>query len=369
MTLEFAAHKQLGPFAYEAEFAAGDEIVVLFGHSGAGKSITLAMIAGLMRPDEGRIVIDGRVVFDSTAGTNLSPQLRNTGYVVQDLALFPHMTVAENIAFGMARAVEPRERVRQLLEMFRLEGFEERRPKTLSGGQQQRVALARALAREAKVLLLDEPFSALDESLRAGLRRELLRLKERLGITIVFVTHDLREAHLLADRVAVFDNGRLLQFGTRDTIFRRPYTRRVAELTGVTNILPATVREAAGEYALVDSAGMALRCAVPPGMTFHTGRAVDLAIRAERVILRRSIPSGPAPSNFVEGRIVSEDAYGSTHVLRFQTDSASHATIEVEIAARPYEVLGVANEKRWTLELPPEDIHMMTADGEAPTPV
>ena len=363
MTLEFSARKRLGAFSYEADFSAGDELVVLFGHSGAGKSITLAMIAGLLRPDAGRIELDGRLLFDSASSIDMQPQSRNTGYVVQDLALFPHMSVAENVAFGMPPGSDRHERVQELLAMFRLDGFESRRPRTLSGGQQQRVALARALARDARVLLLDEPFSALDESLRADLRRELLRLKERLALTIVFVTHDLREAHLLADKLAVFDNGRLLQFGTRDEIFRQPLARRVAELTGVTNILPASIRRIDEGYALVDTNGIELRCCVPAASTLRVGDAADVAIRAERVILRRSVPAEQGLSNFIEANLVSEAAYGASHTLEFATATSTPLAFEVEIAARPYDVLGIAHQKAWTLELPPDDMHLMAAGG------
>ncbi|MGH2611400.1 MAG: ABC transporter ATP-binding protein, partial [Tepidiformaceae bacterium] len=192
MTLDFRATLQLGSFNYEAALSAAGEILVLFGHSGAGKSVTLQIIAGLLRPDSGRIVVDGRCVFDSATGANVAPQDRHVGYVVQNLALFDHLTVRQNIAFGLPRRAPP-SRVDELMAMLGISQLEKRRPRTLSGGQQQRVALARALAREGRLLLLDEPFSALDESLRSSLRRELLRLRRELGLTIVFVTHDLRE--------------------------------------------------------------------------------------------------------------------------------------------------------------------------------
>lgn len=359
MSLSFSAYVALGGFSYEASFEAGDELVVLFGHSGAGKSITLAMIAGLLRPEGGRIVVDGEVVFDSAGGVNLPPQARNTGYVVQDLALFPHMSVAANITFGMPPGRARAPRVTELLKLFRLEGFEGRRPRTLSGGQQQRVALARALARDARVLLLDEPFSALDESLRSDLRRELVQLKERLGLTILFVTHDLREAHLLADRLAVFDDGRLLQYGSRDDIFLRPTSRRVAELTGVGNVFPAKVVEAGEGSAVASVGGLQLACDLPTGASFEAGDCADVAIRAERVNLRRSVPSDALRPNFVEATIVAEDSYGASYTLHFETDTDPPLGIEVEIGARPYEVLNVANEKRWTLELPAADLHLM----------
>lgn len=356
MSLAFSAARRLGPFSYEASLEANEEIVVLFGHSGAGKSVTLQMIAGLLRPESGRIVIDGAPVFDSTARVDLAPQKRNVGYVVQDLALFPHMTVAENIAFGLPGGPEQRARVSGLLELLQLRDLKRRRPLSLSGGQQQRVALARALARDTRLLLLDEPFSALDESLRAGLRRELLRLRKEFGLTILFVTHDLREAHLLADRLAVFDAGRILQFEDRETVFRKPLSRRVAELTGVANIFTATTRARGTQSIEVEVAGLRLACALPP-TSLLPNQVVDVAIRSERVNLRRGRSSESEP-NLFEATIVEEFAYGATHTLRLEPVGPGPA-IEVEIAARPYEVLGVSSQRQWLVELPSEHLHVM----------
>lgn len=355
MTLEFEARAQVGPFAYEAAFTARDEVVVLFGHSGAGKSITLQFIAGLMQPAAGRIVIGDEVVFDADRRINLRPQERNTGYVVQELALFPQMTAAQNVSFGVPRGIDRDRRVRQLMSALTISEFADRKPATLSGGQRQRVALARALARDSRLLLLDEPFSALDESLRITLRRELLRLRSVLGLTIIFVTHDLREAHLLADRIAVFDDGRLLQFDMREAIFRRPVSRRVAQLTGVTNVCDGIVRRVGGDYVDVEVDGLALRCGVS-GAAVTPGDAVDVAIRSERVVLRRGESGGA--NSFAAG-LTEQFAYGSTHTLRLDPIGPGPA-LEVELAARPYEVLGVAHRTQWTVELPPEDLHIMT---------
>lgn len=369
MSLEFDATLRLGPFTCEATLEAQDEIVVLFGHSGAGKSVTLQAIAGLLRPERGRIAIDGQAVYDSSRGIDLPPQARSIGYVVQDLALFPHMTVAQNVAFGMSRggATPRRERVKRLLAALQLEGLEQRRPRSLSGGQQQRVALARALGREARLLLLDEPFSALDDSLRAEFRRELLRLRAELGLTIVFVTHDLREAHLLADRLAVFDAGHVLQFDQRETVFRRPASRRVAELTGVANIFEGTVVATDGGCPVVEVRGMALRCSNHSGQgSFLAGEAVDVCIRAERVVMHRGLPRDPSAVNLLDGAIVEEFGYGATHTLRLEPTGSGPA-LEVELAARPYEVMGVAARKDWMLELPPADLHVMRRQGRAET--
>ncbi len=356
MTLDLTARTQIGGFSYDARLDAGHEIVVLFGHSGAGKSLTLQLVAGLQRPAEGRIVIGGEPVFDSRTGLDLPPQRRRIGYVVQDLALFPHLTVAENVAFGMSGASRER-RLGDLLDLMHLDGLSDRKPRSLSGGQQQRAALARALAREASLLLLDEPFSALDESLRAELRRELIRLRSELGLSIVFVTHDLREAHLVADRLAVFDAGRLLQFDGRERVFRQPASSRVAELTGVANILRGRVAAARGTELVVEAGGARLHAAVPEGWHPLPGEAVDLAIRAERINLRRLDADHPDQPNLVRAAIREELAYGATHTLRFT--SSLGQPVEVELASRPYEVIGVAAQKSWTLELPPADLHVM----------
>ena len=353
MTLEFDASLSLGRFSYEAKFEAADEVVVLFGHSGAGKSITLQTIAGLQRPERGRIVVGGRPVFDSTQGIDLPPQRREVGYVVQELALFPHMTVAQNIAFGVPSGPGRDERVHRLLELLQIEELAARRPGTLSGGQRQRVALARALAREARVLLLDEPFSALDDALRVTLRRELLRLRKELGLTIIFVTHDLREAHLLADRLAVFDAGRILQFGPREEVFRRPSNRRVAVLTGTSNVFRGRVLGRGPDGLVLDIAGARFR-AESATWEAAPGEEVDVAIRAERVNLRRAVEI----ENALHAVIREEFAFGSSHTLHFEPEGAG-PPVEVEIASRPYEVLAVAENRHWLVELPAADLHVM----------
>jgi molybdate transport system ATP-binding protein len=370
VTLEFMARRRLGAFSYEAEFtASSNEILVLYGHSGAGKSLTLQFIAGLLRPEQGRIALRGTPVFDAGAGINVPPQRRSIGYVVQELALFEHLDVAGNVAFGIPKGRDRAARTRELLGLLGIAGFEARRPATLSGGQRQRVALARALAREAPLLLLDEPFSALDDSLRNAMRRELLRLRSELGLTILFVTHDLREAHFLADRIAVFDGGRLLQLGTREEVFRRPASRRVGELTGVANIWNGVVAESEGESVTVDVEGARLR-AHPARRALAPGERVDVMVRAERVNLRRDMQASSSRRNTVPAAIVAEFAYGSSHVLQMQPEGAG-PRIEVEIAARPYEVLGIPERRLFNVEIDPADIHLVPAapgsGGEATT--
>lgn len=359
MMLEFDAARALGPFQYSARFQADGEIVVLFGHSGAGKSLTLQFVAGLMKPDSGRITLGDECVFDAARRVSLPPQRRRVGYVVQELALFEHLSVADNVAFGVPRGVDRGARVRSLLALLGLEGFETRRPRTLSGGQRQRVALARAIAHDAPVLLLDEPFSALDDSLRVAMRKELLRLRDELGLTILFVTHDLREAHFVADRIAVFDSGQILQIGPRDEVFRRPASRRVAQLTGVANIWRGTVSAADAAGVTVAVEGALLRA--PAGGGFACGDAVDVMVRAERINLRRDLAPAGAVPNRLNMRVAAEYAYGSTHSLQLAPEGEGPA-MEVEIAARPYEVLGIAGRKVFDVEIDPADLHVVAAD-------
>ena len=218
---------------------------MLFGPSGSGKSLTLRTLAGLLRPDSGRIELPQGVVFDAESGVFLPPQRRSVGYVVQDLALFPHLTVVENLAFALDGWPKPdaRQRVAELVKLLDLGSLEQRYPGAISGGQQQRVALGRALADRPRVLLLDEPFSSLDAPIRSALRREVTRLRRQLDLAVVFVTHDLGEAYSLADRIAVYDQGQVLQFGPREEIFRGPASTRVDTLLDARNIFEGTAMQ------------------------------------------------------------------------------------------------------------------------------
>ena len=226
--LAVAFEKRVGNFHLRPSFEADDEMVVLLGPSGSGKSLTLRAIAGLLTPDRGRIEVPDGVVFDSEHRVNLTPQRRNVGYVVQNLALFPHLSVAENIGFAIDAwpREERRQRVGELITMLGLDGLEARLPHQISGGQQQRVALGRALAAGPRILLLDEPFTALDAPIRNALRREVARLRRQLGLLALFVTHDLQEAYALADRIAVYDQGEVLQCGPREEVFGSPASVR-----------------------------------------------------------------------------------------------------------------------------------------------
>ncbi|MGE5576024.1 MAG: sulfate/molybdate ABC transporter ATP-binding protein, partial [Syntrophothermus sp.] len=241
--LEVDLEKRLDGFRLSACFKAEAPLVALFGPSGSGKSLTLQCLAGLARPDRGRVAVDGRVLYDSQQGINLPPRERKIGYVFQNYALFPHLTVEQNIGYGIHRLAphERRRKVDELMKLMRLNGLGGRFPGELSGGQQQRVALARALAAGPQLLLLDEPFSALDSAIRSKLHRELLQIREELGVALLLVTHNLEEAYTLSKEMVVYDAGKVLQAGSREEILRRPASRTVARFTGAKNIFTAVV--------------------------------------------------------------------------------------------------------------------------------
>jgi iron(III) transport system ATP-binding protein len=215
------------------------DILALVGPSGCGKTTTLRLIAGFERLDEGSIEIAGQVVADENR--HLPPERRQVGMVFQDYAVFPHLSVGQNVGFALGKSRAARERIADLLAFVGLPGLEHKMPHELSGGEQQRVSLARALSTEPAVLLLDEPFSNLDAALRASVRAEVRSLLKRSGTTAVFVTHDQEEALLLGDRVGVLREGQLEQIDTPENIFHRPQTRFVAEFLGHTEFMPGEI--------------------------------------------------------------------------------------------------------------------------------
>jgi len=232
MGLTVDIQKRVNGFSLVSSWEIGNELAVLFGYSGAGKSLTLQLIAGLMKPDSGVITANGKAYFDSGQDINIPPQHRSFGYVFQDLALFPHMTVKHNILYGakgVAKDVRM-ERFSGMIESFRLHGLENKLPAEISGGQKQRVAFARALVRRPDVLLLDEPFSALDNPLRVEMRAFLLQVRKDFDIPVVLVTHDVVEAYTMPDTLIVYANGRVVQKGTPPEVFNSPLTQEVEEL-------------------------------------------------------------------------------------------------------------------------------------------
>ena len=243
MSLHVDIRKRLGSFTLDVRFSAESGITSLLGASGCGKSMTLKCIAGIEKPDEGRIELDGRVLFDSAQKINLPPQKRRVGYLFQNYALFPNMSVRQNILCGLNREKDrgaKERRLREMLRMMQLEGLEDRKPAQLSGGQQQRVSLARILVNDPQILLLDEPFSALDGHLRDSLKVEMRDLLERFGREVLMVTHDRNEAYNMSREIAVMDNGRLLTIKPTKALFADPGSVQAAILTGCKNIVKAS---------------------------------------------------------------------------------------------------------------------------------
>ena len=239
MSIEVKIKLQYPGFYLDVAFAAEDEVLGFLGTSGCGKSLTLRAIAGLVTPDEGYIVVNGQVFFDSAKRINLKPQQRKTALLFQDYKLFPNLTVADNIAAGMSRDYGKEEihrRVKDQLLRFNLKGYGSRYPAQLSGGQQQRVALARMLAAEPGILMLDEPFSALDSHLKGILEQELIHLFDTFESSILYVSHDIDEALHFCDRIAIVDNGRIVEESISDELVHHPQSLAALKLSGVKNI-------------------------------------------------------------------------------------------------------------------------------------
>jgi len=289
----------------------------LLGPSGCGKTTTLRCIAGLETPDEGRIAVDGRVLFDAKAQINVPVEQRSVGMVFQSYAIWPHMTVAENVAFPFTVSRQRRysraeieEGVRRELAIVGLDGFQPRPATRLSGGQQQRVALARAIVHEPRLLLLDEPLSNLDAQLRDEMRGELKRLQSKIGITTVYVTHDQSEALALSDQIAVMDRGRIGQVGSPQDIYFRPVNPFVARFVGATNLLSGRLLGAVDGHGEVEVLGRQVRCLVPQPIENPT--SVSVSIRPESIkLVARGENGAQANGNCLAGRISAVTFLGS----------------------------------------------------------
>ena len=308
------------------DIAAG-EFLTLLGPSGSGKTTVLMAIAGFVEPTAGEILLDGAPI------TRLPPEARDFGVVFQGYALFPHMTVAENVAYPLrvrriGRA-EREARVRETLALVQLAHLADRKPAQLSGGQQQRVALARALVFRPKLLLLDEPLSALDKSLRTDLQIELKRLHSRIGTTFVNVTHDQEEAITMSDRIAIMRGGKLAQLGTPHALFEHPSTRFVAGFLGRSNFLDATVTAVSEDEVSLICQGVTLSQARPQEWSPAVGEATLLALRPNKIIL---LGPDDTAANAVPGRITAA-LYAGT-VLQLVVETACHPALEVSLALR-----------------------------------
>jgi molybdate transport system ATP-binding protein len=318
MTLTLSATKRLGPgFTLDVALSAPPGITMLFGASGSGKTTLLRCVAGLARPDEGRIAIGDRVLFDSRTGVNVAVKDRHIGYVFQQAALFPHMSLRENIEYGVHHmsTAERTGRVSTIAESFRIATILDRRPAQVSGGERQRAALARALVTEPSMLLLDEPLSALDHAIQTRIMDDLRRANEARRIPIVYVTHSHREVYALGERAVVIDHGRVIADGTPHEVLDRPGQSVLANLAGFENVFDATIverREQAGTMECrIDGSTTELEV---PLSTARVGESIRVAIRAGDILIGSQEPRGLSARNIRIGRLVELNAHGPTMV-------------------------------------------------------
>ncbi|MBP1884743.1 ABC transporter ATP-binding protein [Sinorhizobium mexicanum] len=313
------------------DIAAG-EFVSLLGPSGSGKTTVLTMVAGFDRPNAGMILIGGRDV------TRLAPNHRNIGMVFQKYALFPHLTIRQNIAFplrmrGKLQKSAIARRVDEMLELIQLSGYAERYPNQLSGGQQQRVAVARALAFEPPVLLMDEPLGALDKKLREAMQFEIKRLQERLGATVVYVTHDQDEALTMSDRVAIMSDGHLMQCGTPAELYRQPSSEFVADFIGRMNFIDGDCLDSRGGKTVVrlsEGSVLNLRSTNDREREYPPGTALRVAIRPERIRLAKR---GQGGANALPAVVDTSVFVGSTYIVVVRLADRPEAILQVQIAA------------------------------------
>ena len=369
--LEVRLVKRLPGFTLDVDWSAGGGVAALFGPSGAGKTLTLACMAGLLRPDAGRIVVDGRVLFDAAAGVDVPPQARRVGYVFQGYALFPHRTAAENIGFGLRDRprAERERRVAEIVARLGLGGFERRYPSELSGGQRQRVALGRALAIDPALLLLDEPLSALDAPLRAALRNDLRAVLSEWGTAAVVVTHDFSEAYRLGDRIVVYEGGRVVQAAPRAELLWQPASEAVARIMGIPNVLHGTVIKATPDRIQLRWRGHVLEAVNSPTHSYLPPPEAPIAffIRPEyvRLIRKDRRPADTAHHmNLMSGVVIADEDFGTTWTLRIRLDAPGPPDqgdydLQVEVPHLVYEILEIERDRRWEFSIHRGSIHVL----------
>lgn len=328
-------------------------VTILFGPSGCGKTTILRCLAGLEQPQRGHIKCGSEIWFDSIEGRFVSPQRRGIGFLFQDYALFPHMTVAANVGYSISAIshMDRKQRVGEMLEFMGLAGLEKRMPHQLSGGEQQRVALARAVIRRPRVLLLDEPLSALDLSSREVLRRELRKLLKALGIPCFFVTHDRLEAMALGDRMFVLDRGAIIQSGALAEVFSRPNSALVANMVGVETVIPARLLRIENGLAIVSVGKAELLAVAPPQLSDD----LFVCIRGEDVTLQYDPVNHTSARNRLNALVLSLTSEGS--LTRVELDCGFRLVAVVTKTAR--DELGLCEGTQITAMIKAPAIHVI----------
>lgn len=342
-------------FTVDVNFEAGNELIVLFGQSGSGKTTTLRCIAGLEKPNGGKIKVNEKVYFDCHKRIDLSPQQRRLGYVFQNYALFPHMDIKKNITYGLNgwKEEEKEKRMKEMLQLLHIEGLEDHYPAQLSGGQKQRVALARALAPKPDILLLDEPFSALDMVVRLKLREIIIKIQQDLNIPVLFITHNRVEAFTLADKIVTLHEGKVQQVGTPEEVFYHPKNRHVAELVGVSNIFnDAEIVDCENSnYTRIISGELNL---LAQRAHYKPGDKVRWGIRPENLYLL--VPHKKADENTV-------NIFKGTATTVVNKGASKMVAVELEIDKKPI-IAEVSNRVFEELELQPGSQCLVKIDPE-----
>jgi molybdate transport system ATP-binding protein len=346
------------PFLLDISIEVPPGISILFGPSGAGKSTVLDCIAGLTRPDTGRIAAGEKVLFDSFAGINCPPQARRVAYVFQSLALFPHLNAEENVAYGLDGLPhrERSARVEEILEAFRVDKLRARKPPEISGGERQRIALARSLVTRPRVLLLDEPLTGLDAELKAAIVDDLRAWNAARRIPILYVTHTREEVDALGEHVIAMDHGRAVSEGTPIEVLEAPRRKRLAQAAGFENLLSARVvdlREADGVMRVLLN-GSLLELEVPLGYA-AAGDRVLVAVRAGDILLATMRPEGLSARNVIEGRIVALETRGT--LVRARVDCGVQFIVHLTPGA--VRSLELAERRRVWLVLKTHSCHLV----------
>lgn len=346
MALSVDIRKRLGDFRLEVQFEADNERLALLGASGCGKSVTLKCISGILRPDEGRIVLDGVTLYDSAAGIDLPPQRRKVGYLFQQYALFPNMTVRQNIAAAVGDRTKRQAVTAEKLRRFQLEAVADQRPFQLSGGQQQRTALARILASEPKAVLLDEPFSALDSYLKYQLEVELAETLDQFQGTVVWVSHDRGEVFRNCRQVCVMDQGRSQGTYTLRALFHEPGTEAAARLSGCKNFVDAVPK---GSAVSLPEWGLTLECGkpVPPDIR-------RVGIRVHHVALAEPRAPGAFPCQVLRA---VQDVFNTIVLLRPETAAPDAPPLRMELDRAVWH--GAEDKDRVWITVQPRDILLL----------